>query len=51
MTAPGLDPPLFTQIFTSADFKGDSPDLHRGRYKPMNLHFPKSQNQVEQEPL
>lgn len=51
MTATGLDPPLFTQIFTSADFKGDSPDLHRGRYKPMNLHFPKSQTWVKQEPL
>lgn len=51
MTAPGLDSPLFTQTFTSVDFKGDSPDLHRGRYKPMNLQFPKGQAQVKQEPL
>lgn len=51
MTAPGLDSPLFTQIFTSVDFKGDIPDLHRGRYKPMNLQLPKGQTPVKQEPL
>lgn len=49
MTAPGLDSPLCSQVFASVDFKGDSPDLHRHRCKPMNLQFPKGQTQVEQE--
>lgn len=50
MTAPGLDSPLCTQVFASVDFKGDSSDLHRHRYKPMNLQFPKGQTKWSRNP-